>query len=158
MTIGNKNTLAFELLDYTGGLLNLNFYLGTKLISNEPVYTPTYRVSLEKILEQLNSGTLQNERLNGLTSIELVKTLESERFRSKSQFFRHLLQIDETIDQYVIFLRTQDRLTQFSWYCWDKNNCNPEHVLNEIYGATVPTSQLISTLEQLIVELRKGAR
>ncbi len=155
MIIGNRETISFELSDFTGGLLNINFYLGNRLISDEPIYAPTYRASLEQLLEQLSSGTLKNEHLYGLTPTELVKILESERNSNESQFFRHLLQIDETIDQYSIYVLETNGTTLFSWYCWDEDNCNSEHQLNEIYSTELLTSELILTLERLTSELNR---
>jgi hypothetical protein len=155
MIIGNRETISFELSDFTGGLLNINFYLGNRLISDEPIYVPTYCASLEQLLEQLNSGTLKNEHLYGLTPTELVTTLESERNSNESQFFRHLLQIVETIDQYSIYVLETNGTTSFNWYCWDEHNCNSEHQLKEIYSTELPTSDLISTLERLTSELKK---
>ncbi|WP_200975489.1 hypothetical protein [Echinicola sp. 20G] len=158
MIIGNKETIAFELFDYSDGLLNMKFHLGNKLISDEPVYVPTYNTSLQKILEQLNAETIKNDRLRGLTPIELVKTLESERDSNESQFFKHLLQIDETIDQYSIYFIIKEEQTQFCWYCWDEDNCNSEHEPNMVYFVTIRTSELISTLKQIVSKLRKEAQ
>ena len=156
MIIGNRKTISFELLDFTGALLNINFYLGNRLISDQPVYIPTY--SFEKSVEQLRTGGLRNEHLNGLTPTEIVKKIEDERDSNEPQFFRHLLQIDETIDQYSIYLLETNGATRFSWYCWDEHNCNSEHQLNEIYSTELSTSELITTLEQLNSELKKVAR
>lgn len=150
MITGNKETISFELSDFTGGLLNLNFYLGNRLISDEPVYTPTY--SFENFTEQLRTGGLRNEHLNGLNPTEIVKKIEDERDSNEPQFFKHLLQIDETIDQYSIYVLETNGTTHFSW---DEHNCNSEHQLNEIYSTELPTSELISTLERLTSELEK---
>ena len=153
MIIGNRETICFEISNFTDGLLNINFYLGNKLISNEPVCTPTY--SFKKTLEQLRNGGFRNELLNGLTTEELVKKIEAERDSNESHFFKHLLQLDETIDQYSIYVLETNGTTHFSWYCWDEHNCNSEHELNEIYSTELPTSELTATLELLTSELKK---
>jgi hypothetical protein len=158
MTIGNRESISFELSNYTDNLLNLNFFLGNKLISNEPVYIPTYSHSFENNLDHLRTGVLKNEQLNGLTPTEIVKKIEDERDSNELQFFNHLLQIDETKDRYSIYVLETNDTTSFHWYCWDEHNCNKEHQLNEIYSTELLTSELTSTLERLISELKKAAR
>ncbi|MEP4531491.1 MAG: hypothetical protein ABJ004_00285 [Cyclobacteriaceae bacterium] len=155
MTIGNRETICFELSNFTGGLLNLNFYLGNKLVTDEPVYAPTYSYSFQRNLERLRIGEFKNDRLNGLTPIQLVRTIETERDSNEPQFFKHLLQIDETIDQFQIYVLETNGLTSFAWYNSNERAFNSEQILNKIYSTELSTSELTSTLERLTFELEK---
>lgn len=85
----------------------------------------------------------------------MYKTLLKERDSDEPQFFRHLFQLDETIDQYTIFGFQANEMTRFVWTCWDENNCNSEHELNEVYSVELPTKELISTVDELTERLNK---
>ncbi|MEQ9102310.1 MAG: hypothetical protein RIF36_24955 [Imperialibacter sp.] len=155
MIIGNRETISFELSGFTGGLLNVNFYLGNRLVTDEPAHAPTYSYSFQKNLARLRIGDFKNQRLNGLTPIQLVRTIETERNSNEPQFFKHLLQIDETIDQFQIYLLETNGLTSFTWYNSNERAFNSEEDYNKIYSTELSTSELTSTLERLNSELEK---
>ncbi len=106
MKTGNKNHIAFEIKDenLSKDLWDLNFYLGGKLISNEAVYIPTYLPMFEKFSNQLSRKQSENLKFESLSSNQRFNTLMKERDSNENQFFKHLLQIDETIDQYIVFV------------------------------------------------------
>ena len=157
MTIGHRNQIAFELdsLDKFQELRNLNFYLGNRLVSNESIYVPTYVASFERFIELLINGQFQKVRMKDLTIEQSFERIVNERNSDESQFFNHLFQVDETINQYTIFVFQSDTLTEFFWTCWDEHNCNSEHKLNEIYSTSINTTELTSILNELTNELKK---
>ncbi len=154
MTIGKRESISFEFSINSDCLLNIKFHIGNKLVSNESIYTPTYANAFDKILEQLRTGKFKNENFHALSPTEIIKKIEEERDSNEQQFFKHRLQIDESTDQYSIYILEDCETTTFSWYCWDKNNCNSDHQINEIYTMEIPSSELISILELLIFELK----
>ena len=157
MKIGNKNHIAFEIKDenLSEDLWDLNFYLGGKLISNEAVYIPTYLSILGKFSNQLLRKQFENLECESLSSNQRFNKLMKERDYNENQFFKHLLQIDETIDQYMIFVFQIGSETTFIWNCWDKHNCNSEHELKQIYSVKFLTEELLSTINQLIEKINK---
>ncbi|WP_158856385.1 hypothetical protein [Lunatibacter salilacus] len=155
MIIGTRKTVAFELRSIEGGLQNLNFHLGNKLISDEPIYCPTYIASVDQFIARLKIGYYKNENLKSLSPYVIIKNLEAERNSDEPLFFRHLLKLDESIDQYLIYVFERSMLVEIFWYCWDEQRFNSEHELNEVYSITIPTSQLISILVILTSELKK---
>jgi hypothetical protein len=159
MKIGDKKHIAFEIIDKnpTGDLWHINFYLGGKLISNEAVYIPTYILELERLSNQLLERKFENLKFDGISHANCFNTLIKERDHKEDQFFNHLLQIDETIDQYIIFLFQNTLETAFVWSCWNKFNCNSEHSVNEIYYVQFLTEELVSMINQLINRIKQFA-
>jgi hypothetical protein len=151
MKIGNKNHISFELMgnNSPNELFNLNFYLGSKLISNESVYMPTYILSFQNVLDDIAKEQFKNIKFTGLSPEQAFVKVLKERDSDEPQFFRHLLQLDETIDQYTIFIFQMNEMIRFVWTCWDKNNCNPEHELNMVYAIQFPTEELILAVNTL---------
>lgn len=157
MKIGNRNLIAFEIIDenLSKDLWNLNFYLGGKLISNEAVYVPTYLPMFEEFSNQLSNKQFENLKLDHSSSNERFSTLMKERDSNENQFFKHLLQIDETIDQYTIFVFQTELETSLVWTCWDEQNCNSDHKVNEIYSVRFLTEEFISIINQLTEKIKK---
>jgi len=157
MTIGDKKQILFELneLDSSNELRNLNFFLGGILISNESAYIPTYLASLERFIELLTKAHFANATMDELTAEQRSDKLINERESDEPQFFRHLFQLDETINQYTIFVFQSNQSTDFVWFCWDEHNCNSEHELNQIYSTRISTVELTSWLNKLATELKK---
>ncbi len=157
MKIGNKNNIAFEIIDenLSKDLWNLNFYLGGKLISNEAVYVPTYHTMFEKFSNQLSKKQFENSKFDRSTLKQQFNTLIKKRDSNENQFFKHLLQIDETIDQYTIFAFQTEVETSLIWICWDEQNCNSDHMVNKIYSVSFLTEELISTINKLTEEMKK---
>ena len=153
MVIGKKETIYFVLMDDPGELINIDFYLGQKLISSEPIYTPTYRASMLELIDRIKANDFRNEELFKLSPAETIKVLESERDSNQQQYFKHLLQIDESIDQYYIYAFQNSDEIQLIWNCWDKHNCNSQHQLNKVYSVTMYTSELLSSLSKLCQKL-----
>ena len=121
MKIGNKNHISFKLSENNSSdqLSNLSFYLGGKLISNELIYIPTYISLLEIFVDDIENERLKNIKFEDLTSKQVFKTLFEEKDSNEPQFFKHLLRIDETIDQYNIFVFQTNETTRFVWACLD---------------------------------------
>jgi hypothetical protein len=160
MTIGQKKQIAFELdfSDRFQELRNLKFYLGNRLISNESIYVPTYLESFERFTELLINGQFQKGKMKGLTAGQSFERVVNERDSDESQYFNHLLQVDETIDQYIIFVFQSNNFTELVWTCWDEHNCNSDHVLNKVYSTSIKTIELITILNELTNELNKTTR
>lgn len=156
MKIGNTNHIAFEIIEdhVSEDLCNLNFYLGGKLISNEDVYIPTYLAMINEFSNQLSNKQFENVKLENSSSLERFNTLIKERDANENQFFKHLLKLDETIDQYTIFVFQNGLETSIVWTCWNEQNCNSDHQLNEIYSVRFLTHELISTINQLTEKIR----
>lgn len=157
MKIGNRNHIAFEIIDenLSKDLWNLNFYLGGKLISNKAVYVPTYLSMFKEFLNQLSNKQFENLKFDSSSSNQCFNTLIRERGSNENQFSKHLLQIDETIDQYMIFIFQTKLETSFIWTCWDEQNCNSDHKTNEISSVRFLTEELISTVNQLTDKINK---
>jgi len=153
--IGNKNHVSFEFRENNSSkeLLNLHFYLGSKLISDESIYLPTYILSLQNLLDNLRKEQFENTKFEELPSEQCFKMLLKERDSDKPQFFKHLFQLDETIDQYTIFIFQRNETVRFVWICWDENNCNSDHELNMIYTVQFQIKELISTVNKLMKKL-----
>ena len=135
-------------------LRKLNFYLGNRLVSNESIYVPSYVAALERFNELLINGQFQKFRTKNLTIEQSFERIINERNSDETQFFNHLFQLDETIDQYTIFVFQSGTLTEFVWTCWDDHNCNSEHKLNEIYSTRINTTELTSILKQMTNQLK----
>lgn len=152
---GNKKHIAFELDKHHSSkeMFNLTFYLGGKLISNEVIYAPTYISCLQKLIINFKNNFFYNKKFQGLSYEQIHKTLFEERNSNETQFFKHLLQLDETIDQYNMFIIQNNELVKFIWTCWDKSNCNLDHELNKIYFVEFQIKELLSTLKKLIGEI-----
>lgn len=157
MKIGNRNHIAFETTEenLSTDICNLNFYLGGKLISNEDVYVSTYLPRLNEFSNQLSNKQFENVKLEHSSSIERFNTLIKERNSNENQFFKHLLKLDETIDQYKIFVFQTGVETSLVWTCWDEQHCNSDHKLNEIYSVRFSTHELTSTIHQLTEKMGK---
>lgn len=155
--IGNKKTISFELTESNSPVevLNLNFYLGNKLISNESIYLLTYISSVQNLLDDIIKKRFENVEFDNLSSKQRFRVLFKERDSNEQQFFKHLFQFDETIDQYTIFGFQTNDMVRFVWTCWDKNNCNAEHELHEINSIEFHIKELILTLNTLIEILNK---
>ena len=159
MIIGNRSHISFELIDsdVLQAYVRLDFYLGNKLITNELVYVPTYIASFERFIELLNSGQFEELTLVGLSLEKRFEKLVNERESNESQFFKYLFQIDETTDQYTVFVFSSNDLVHIVWACWDEHNCNEEHQLNKIYSVSFPMKELTLTLYKLISHQSLGS-
>lgn len=157
MKIGNRNHIAFETTEenLSTDICNLNFYMGGKLISNENVYIPTYLSMFKEFSNQLSNKQFENVKLEDSSSHERFNTLIKERDANENQFFKHLLKLDETIDQYTIFVFQTGLETSLVWTCWDKQNCNSDHNLDEIYSVRFSTHELISRINELTETIEK---
>ena len=155
MKVGNKNHISFELIgdNLPQQQLNLNFYLGNKMISNESVYVPTYILSLQNLIDDIKYERFTNIKFEGTSVEEDFKILLKERDLDETQFFKHLFLLDETIDQYTIFVFQINELIRFVWTCNDEHNCNYDHELNKIYSVQFLAKELISTVNGLINRL-----
>lgn len=153
--IGNKNYISFEFAgnNSPNELLDLNFYLGNKLISDEPIYQPTYILSLQNLLDSLTKKQFENLKFEKLSSEQSFVTLMKERDSDETQFFEHLFQLDETIDQYTIFIFQMNEIIRFVWTCWDENRCNSDHELNMIYTVQFQIEELISIVNEFLKKL-----
>jgi len=157
MTIGNKKHISFELdvSDKLQELSNLYFYLGNRLISNESVYTTTYIASFENFIKLLEKEQFQNGQMENLNTEQRFKKLVQERDSDEFQYLKHQFLLDESIDQYTIFVFQSKESTDIVWSCWDEYNCNSEHELKQIYSASIPTEELSVTVNKLTEELKK---
>lgn len=157
MKIGNKNHIAFEFKNnkQSKGLCSINFYLGGKLISDEDVFISSYLMAIEGFLNQVSKGKFENSKFITSYPVNCFNTLTKEKGSNESQYFNHLLQIDETIDQYMIFVLQKGENTVFTWKCWDKNNCNIEHKINQIYSIQFSNNELEITLNALVQKLKE---
>lgn len=157
MKIGNRNHIAFETTEenLSTDFCNLNFYLGGKLISNEDVYVSTYLPRLNEFSNQLSNKQFENVKLEHSSYLERFNTLIKERDANENQFFKHLLKLDETIDQYTIFVFQTGVETSLVWTCWDEQNCNSDHNLDEIYSVRFSTHELISRINELTEKMGK---
>ncbi len=155
MQVGDKNHISFELTgdNPTQELLNLNFYLGNKLISNEPVYVPSYTLSLQNLIDDIKRDGFTNKKFKGISVEEDFKILLKERDSDEAQFFKHLFRLDETIDQYTIFVFQTSELIRFVWTCNVEHRCNHDHELHKIYSVQFLAKELISTVNVLIDSL-----
>jgi|GEM_PF-2046239 len=155
MEIGKKDGIWFQLdeFDPKGNLLNLSFHLGNKLISDEPVYTLTYLPSVKKVIQKLNSNGFVNGELDFNQPAQLFTIINQGTELSELKYPNHLLLIDETIDCYSIFILEKNDEVKIVWRCWDKNNCNIDHTLNEKYSVKLSKDELTSTLQKLLVAL-----
>lgn len=127
MKIGNTNHIAFEVIEQnlSEDLCNLHFYLGGKLISNEDVYIPSYLAMFKEFSNQLSNKQFENLKLENSSSHERFNTLVKERGTNENQFFKHLLKLDETIDQYTIFVFQTGEETSLVWACWNEKTVIP---------------------------------
>ena len=157
MKIGNKKSILFVLDNKIQKLQGLKFYLGGRLISDENIYIPTYISVFERFLKSIIAEQFQNVTMENLQPEERFKKLIKERDSNEDQFFKHLLHLDETIDQYSIFIFQSNNLTDFTWSCWDKNNCNSNHELNKVYSLSIPIEEVISTINKLILQLKENS-
>lgn len=155
MKVGDKNHISFEFPgdSPTQQLLDLNFYLGNKLISNEPAYVPSYILSLQNLIDDINRDGFTNKKFKGISIEEDFKILLKERNSDEAQFFKHLFRLDETIDQYTIFVFQTSELIRFVWTCNFEHRCNHDHELHKIYSVQFPTKELISTVNMLLDSL-----
>jgi len=157
MKFGNKNHVAFEIMDMnqSNDLWDLNFYLGGKLISKEAVYISSYCNILQEFKRSLGKNQYESVTLEALSTNECFYKLMEERDVDENQFFNYLFRLDETLDQYVIFVFQSKLETCFIWTCWDQNNCNNYHELNELYSVKTLTSELISIISEFTSEIYK---
>lgn len=140
MTIGNKELIAFDLSQSaSNGLTNLRFFIGTRLLSDEPVFFPTYKAQIELLLRNLTERKYEIDN-----NVDPFEALSGDRVDHK-----HLVTLDETIDQYSIHLFTTKEEATFIWECWDSKNCNTDHKLNQHYSITMKFDFLKETLEIL---------
>ncbi len=155
MIFGDKNQIAFELpvKSNSSGLLEVSFFLGGKLISSEPVYKPTYTYPLELFLRDISQGKFVNKRFEKLSFEEQFKIITEECETKNSQFFNHLFRIDETIDQYSIFIFQDSSSCRFIWSCWDINRCNSEHQLNATNSVEIPTFALVKVIKEFLLKV-----
>ncbi|GAB3650690.1 hypothetical protein GCM10028791_18310 [Echinicola sediminis] len=160
MKIGDRHHIQFELVltkdKPTNKLSKINFYLGKKLISNEAVYVPTYILRFQNLLNKLNSEQFKDIKFDKLSHEQAYGLLMKERECEEPRFFRHLFQLDETIDQYTIFIFQTDLLIRFVWSCWDRDNCNADHELDVVNAVQFPIEKVILTVKKLIVELKQN--
>ena len=155
MVFGHKEKISFDVgLKNLPELSGLIFYLGNKLISDESIYEPVFMHRWDEFLGNLEASKFQNELLNGLTDIELYNKLNIDRESNESQYFKHMLQIDETIDQYKMFVIQVEDSTKFIWTCWDKYHCNADHKLNEIYSADIDTHELTKVVGDMLAQMK----
>lgn len=157
MKIGNKESILFVLDKKQKNIRGLQFYLGDKLISDENIFIPTYIAVFERFLKSIIAEQFRNVSMEFLLPEQRFKKLNKERDSNEDQFFKHLLHLDETIDQYGIFIFQFNNLINFSWNCWDKHNCNSDHELNKIYTVSITSDELISTINELILELKNNS-
>lgn len=157
MKIGTKNHIGFEITNenLSTNLWSLNFYLGGKLISNEAVYIPTYLQMFEELSHQLINRRFEKLKFERFSPNQMYNTLIKERDSNETQFFNHLPQIDETIDQYTIFVFQNKSETTFAWNCWDQHNCNSQHRINEVYSVQILTEEVVSTVNQLTEKITR---
>ncbi|WP_196889468.1 hypothetical protein [Aureivirga sp. CE67] len=151
----NKEKVQFHLKKNHPDLKEIEFYLGEKLISNKPVYVPAYISTLDKFLKSLNSKNYSNSEFKNLTYQEKYLKLIKEINKNQKQYFKHLFQLDETIDPYFIFVFQNENVTEFIWSCWDENNCNQHHKIDEIYSCEIPTKKLTCIIENFLRSLEE---
>ena len=156
--IGKKSHILFQLIenDRSKDILSLNLYLGNRLISKEPIFIPTYVFAFQNLVDNVKEERFKNIKFEELSSEQVFKVLSEERNSDEPQFFRHLLQLDETIDQYTIFTFQKNKLIKFVWVCRDENNS--EHQLNKIYSVQFQANELVSTVISLIEYLSPTKR
>ena len=148
----------FEGVIQSKELSKLHFYLGGKLISNESTYLPTYNSKFQNFYQAITEEQFKNSNFEDLSPEISYKKIIEERDTNEDQFFRHLFKLDETIDQYTILVLQKRNTTEITWTCWDKNNCNSEHILNKIYSVQFPTLELMTTVNHLLEYLNKTTR
>lgn len=155
MKVGDRNHISFESKgnNLQQSLTNLNFYLGNKMISNESVYLPTYILSFQNLIYDIKKERFKNIKFERISVEKGFKILLKERNSDETQFFKHLFQLDETIDQYTIFVFQIDELIRFVWNCNVEHNCNSDHELHKIYSVEFLARELISTVNLLIDSL-----
>jgi hypothetical protein len=148
MKFGDRNHISFELTEGNkpNEMMNVHFYLGGKLISNETVYLPTYISSFQNLLKRLSEGHFNNSAFTDLPPEQIFARLINERESNEKDYFTHLFQLDETIDEYVIFAFQKGDRIQLIWSCWDKERCNSDHELNNVYEIQFATYELIETV------------
>ncbi|MEH0153837.1 hypothetical protein V6R21_06795 [Limibacter armeniacum] len=152
MTIGQQQDISFEIIGKPQKTcLTIRLYLGNKLISDEPVYLPTYIYALEKMMDKLYQHDFKNPSFQGISPTQVFQKLLLERVNDNdTNYFKHLWCIDETIDQYIIFAIDQGDSTLLVWHCWDKSNCNADHQPKEVYHIDIPKNTLVTTLQSAI--------
>lgn len=153
MVIGNKKSVGFKIIK-NNPEENIHLYIDSKLISNEWAYLPTYNGLLEDFVLKIKSNHYKNKALKDLSNEESLLKINSERNSNEHQYFQQLLTLDETIDQYQIFMVESEVYINITWKCWSDSNCNKDHKLNEIYSTTINKNELVKTLELTIKEIK----
>lgn len=151
----NKNVPISFLIPSTfvGGLANLQLYFNGKLISNEPVYVPSYIHSLSIRASQVSTNHFElHDDLNLLNSDETLfkYLLEVSQFGNRSFSFS----LDETIDQYLIFIAQKGETIRLVWKCWDEVNINEDHQLDKVYGTTISKNDFNNVVKDAITKLK----
>lgn len=176
--IGNKSKFAFDITDCnTNGIdkdkyRHISIWINNlKLIdSEEIVYLPSFQTSVSLILDRIinESNKFYNSMFENKTDIDIfnllldsksyIDNLEDWNPETKNpiiggfddeEYFKHLILIDETIDQYQIFLIKEKDGFKFIWKCWDKDNCT-DRELNEINSGKIEEDELIDILKNFI--------
>ena len=126
----------------------MHFYLGERLMADEPIYVPTYLHAYQNLLRQLQQGFFEFDQFE--TPEQAYKTLLTERATDERPFFRYLFKVDETLDSYMIFLFQKMEECCFVWTCWDAQRCNADHQWNVIYTIQLPQDALMTIIRTLL--------
>ena len=176
--IGKKNEFAIEInsnpVEADINVGKRRIWLNEKpIIKKEEIsYLPTFNFGLEKIKNKVNELILWNSRFEGKTDLEMFKlirksktyidSLEGSKFKVKNivlggsdddEYFKHLINIDETTDQYLIFITVNKGIVKFLWKCSDVHNCQSEE-FNKFETATVPLIELNKTINEYLDEYK----
>lgn len=131
-------------------------------------YLGTFNAGIEVIKQQVSDSILWNERFEGKDDYQIYDVLvSSKEYISElrnwipgtenkiiggvddNEYFKHLIRIDETIDQYFIFVVSKDDKVKFIWTCWDEHNC-PKDELRKIHSVTISKYELNKTIDEYL--------
>lgn len=153
MKIGKSKHIFYN-LDFSNPEKNIRFYLNNQLISNEWVYIPTYIKLLEDFIENIKNNLFNSFDMEQLPAEHRLEKIIKEKESNEKQYFNHLFQLDETIDQYNMFIFQSMNIIDLNWKCWDKNNCNSDHKLNQVYNVLIHKDEVINECNELIFKLK----
>ena len=151
---GEKKEFAIR---YLKNIENSNFafchlILADKIIGdiNETCYLGTWKNSIETLKTEIENGNFKIDKYNVFkdkTDVEKFDLIWDDR-----QDYRILqVNIDETIDAYLVSLIEKDGILKFLWKGW-REPC-PENQIGKLNTVEVETENVIKTIESTLLEI-----
>lgn len=176
--IGTKNTFGFEIKPHSDKRFDKDNYCyitiwinNCQLINpDEIIYLPTFKAAVSRLISKLKDRSIsfENTRFTDKKDNEIFQLLiDSKTFVDNNPewklntenpiigglddrvYFKHLITIDESIDQYLIFMIESKNKIRFIWKCQDPINCE-ESELDKINSGDIDKIELIETLDRFI--------